>query len=136
MVSLLPAVATVGGLVVLPQLSGLALVIAGGRRARRAADPPPVPRRDRPSPLGLRLGLRTPNGDFTIEVDPAGTTFHAGHAQMYRIGASALLPGLADAVLIRLARALRARAIYTFDYERHIERQRGPMSSPTLVHGA
>jgi hypothetical protein len=71
------------------------------------------------------------HGDFTIEVDHAGTTFHAGHAQMYRIGASALLPGiacwlvasqerwrstgepalygLADAVLVRFARALRAR---------------------------
>jgi hypothetical protein len=71
------------------------------------------------------------HGDFTVEIDEVGTTIHARHGQMYRIAAAALLPGitrwlvasqkrwrstgqpelygLADAVLMRFGRALRAR---------------------------
>ena len=71
------------------------------------------------------------HGDFTIEIDERPTTIHAGHAQLYRIGSAALLPGigrwlaaatehwratgdptldgLADAVLVRFSRALKAR---------------------------
>jgi hypothetical protein len=71
------------------------------------------------------------HGDFTIEIAARGTNIHASHDQMYRIGAAALLPGisrwlvaateewrssgdpamdgLADAVMVRFGRALKAR---------------------------